>query len=291
MAVKKRQKLLSHGRPPVAQKKERMSSKQSRTIIREHHRLEKDHLVALKKGDVELATKFKEAIEKNGGIEGYQAASKQGQSKDRGGDSSRLLVEWLQQAKVLKSDLGIGSALQPPQYRLLEVGALSTQNAISKVPKTIKVTRIDLNSQGEGILQQDFMERPLPTSDNERFDIISLSLVVNFVPDAVARGEMLKRAARFLKAKVDPIASEDAVLPALFLVLPLSCVKNSRYMNDKLLLRIMQNLGFILTNEKKTSKLCYYLFKLANEGNGVKTGKKKLAVDGPGMNNFCIVVQ
>ncbi|KAF2789160.1 hypothetical protein K505DRAFT_328437 [Melanomma pulvis-pyrius CBS 109.77] len=303
MVVKKRQKVLSHGRPPVAQKKERMSSKRSRTIIREHHRLEKERAIALKKGDVKLANDIKEAIEKNGGIEGYQAASKQGQSKDRGGDSSKLLVEWLQHAKVLKSDISIskdepnlikrcphGSGSSNIPYRLLEIGALSTQNAISKFPKLIDVTRIDLNSQGDGIEQQDFMKRPLPSSDNEKFDIVSLSLVVNFVPEAVQRGEMLKRVARFLRSKEPPIESEESVLPALFLVLPLSCVANSRYMDEDLLVQIMHNLGFVLTNRKKTSKLCYHLFKLDNEDNRVKT-EKKMIIDGPGMNNFCIVVE
>jgi 25S rRNA (adenine2142-N1)-methyltransferase len=305
MAVKKRQKTLSSGRPPVAQKRERMSSKQSRSIIREHHRLEKDRVAAVKKGDVRLADLLKSKIEKNGGIEVYQAASKQGQSKDRGGDSSRLLVEWLQQGKVINptppitTDESETRKAKPartqkkpnPPYKLLEVGALSTHNAISKFPRIIGVTRIDLNSQGEGIEQQDFMERPLPTSDGERFDIISLSLVVNFVPDPVQRGEMLKRVTQFLRSKTDATDSEDTILPALFLVLPLSCVTNCRYLNEELLLRIMRNLGFELTNKKRTLKLCYYLFKLANEGNGVKTEKKKMMKEGPGMNNFCIVVE
>lgn len=40
------------------------------------------------------------------------------------------------------------------------------------------MTRIDLNSQGPGIEKQDFMDRPLPTSDQSRFDILSLSLVL-----------------------------------------------------------------------------------------------------------------
>jgi len=282
-----------------------MSSKQSRTIIREHHRLEKDRVAAVKKGDVRLADLLKSKIEKNGGIEVYQAASKQGQSKDRGGDSSRLLVEWLQQGKLInptppittdesetKKAKPVRTQKKPnPPYKLLEVGALSTHNAISKFPRVIGVTRIDLNSQGEGIEQQDFMERPLPTSDGERFDIISLSLVVNFVPDPVQRGEMLKRVTQFLRNKADTADSENTILPALFLVLPLSCVTNCRYLNEELLLRIMRNLGFELTNKKRTLKLCYYLFKLANEGNGLKTEKKKMMKEGPGMNNFCIVVE
>jgi len=288
MVAKKRQRVLSRGRPPVAHKPERMSSKRSRTIIREHHQLEKERAVALKKGDIQLANNIKRTINKNGGIAGYQAASKQGQSKDRGGDSSKLLVEWLQQARILKSEFLINKQGSP--YSLLEIGALSTKNAISQFPKSIKVTRIDLNSQGEGIEQQDFMQRPLPTSDDGRFDLISLSLVVNFVPDAVQRGEMLKRVAHFLKNTTGPVESDHTILPALFFVLPLPCVTNSRYMDEDLFVRIMRNLGYIVSNSKKTSKLCYYLFKLAAQSNGMKT-EKRLIKDRPRMNNFCIIVE
>ncbi|KAF2680147.1 hypothetical protein K458DRAFT_393120 [Lentithecium fluviatile CBS 122367] len=287
MAVKKRQKTLSHGRPRISNPKERMSSQRSRTIIRTHHRLQKEHAAAVKKGDTKLAEKIAKDIEENGGLKVYQAASKQGQSKDRGGDSSKVLVEWLQDAGVIQSknstteDKGINSK----QLRCLEVGALSTKNEISKFPQQIEMTRIDLNSQGPGIEKQDFMERPLPTSSEETFDMISLSLVLNYVPDPAQRGEMLKRLTHFLKNTT----TEGAVLPILFLVLPLPCVDNSRYFNELLLTRIMKNLGFSMRKKKKTSKLCYYLFSLTGKSNSVKTEKRKIS-DGAIMNNFSIVV-
>jgi 25S rRNA (adenine2142-N1)-methyltransferase len=152
------------------------------------------------------------------------------------------------------------------------------------------MTRIDLNSQGSGIETQDFMERPLPTCDNERFDIISLSLVLNYVPDAVGRGEMLKRITEFLRKSSAPTETLYSVLPALFFVLPLPCVDNSRYLDEELLLRIMGDLGFTTRFSKNTSKLCYYLFTLTNDPKVMKVEKKKIR-DGPGMNNFCIVVE
>lgn len=43
----------------------------------------------------ELELKLKE----NGGLEAYQAASRLGQTDDRGGDSSKVLVEWLKGGK------------------------------------------------------------------------------------------------------------------------------------------------------------------------------------------------
>ncbi|KAJ4353992.1 25S rRNA (adenine2142-N1)-methyltransferase [Didymosphaeria variabile] len=290
MAVKRRQKTLSQGRPPTSKPKERMTSQRSRTIIRTHHRLHKEHASAVKKGDTKLAASIAKAIEENGGLEVYQAASKQGQSKDRGGDSSKVLVDWLLGAHILdRTKKAVNEDAAESILRCLEVGALSTNNEISKYPKKIEMTRIDLNSQGTGIERQDFMKRPLPASASDRFDIVSLSLVLNYVPDPAQRGEMLKRVTQFLR-RTDLHQNINAlVLPALFLVLPLPCVENSRYLDERVLLRIMTNLGFSLMNEKKTPKLCYYLFSLTGASNSTKTEKKKVR-DGPAMNNFCVIV-
>lgn len=292
MAIKKRQKVLSHGRPPASKPKERMTSLRSRTIIRTHHQLQKEHAIALKKGDTKLAANIAARIEQNGGIEVYQAASKQGQSKDRGGDSSHLLVQWLRDANVLGDEKTEGRELSSDSQsplRCLEVGSLSIKNAISKYPKQIQMTRIDLNSQGVGIEKQNFMERPLPSNTSETFDILSLSLVLNYVPDSTGRGEMLKRVSQFLRRTQTPQGSTETSLPVLFLVLPLPCVDNSRYLDEPLLLKIMTNLGFTLRREKKTTKLCYYLFSLTATSKRAKTPKQKVR-DGPAMNNFCIVV-
>jgi 25S rRNA (adenine2142-N1)-methyltransferase len=291
MAVKRRQKALSSGRPPITNHKEHMSSKQTRTIIRTHHRLHKQHAAALKKGDSKAVEALKDTIEKNGGLGLYQQASILGQSKLRGGDSSKVLVDWLQQANVLSSSATPADSKAPliMQYRLLEVGALSTKNEISKFPSIIDVTRIDLNSQGPGIEQQDFMERPLPKSADERFDIISLSLVLNYVPEATQRGEMLKRISQFLRRPDFSPDDNESVLPALFIVLPLPCVQNSRYLDEQLLMQIMSNLGFMLRNKKDTAKLCHYLFAKTGNSNGAKT-VKKLLKDRSTMNNFCVIV-
>ncbi|PVI02760.1 hypothetical protein DM02DRAFT_559297 [Periconia macrospinosa] len=287
MASRKRPKTLSHGRPPVLGPREHMSSQKSRTIIRTHHRLEKQRATALKNGDAESAEAIAKAIEENGGLKLYQAASKQGQSKDRGGDSSKVLVEWLKQDHVLQNtpkDTGI------EKLRCLEVGALSTKNEISKIGEQIVMTRIDLNSQGSGITKQDFMERPLPKHPDDLFDIISLSLVLNYVPEAAQRGSMLKRVTKFLRTSDQPAQTDSSILPALFLVLPLPCVQNSRYLDEQLLLRIMANMGFDLTKKRLTPKLCYYLFTLKEKTESVKTEKRKVR-DGPSMNNFCIIVE
>ncbi|XPS99345.1 25S rRNA (adenine(2142)-N(1))-methyltransferase [Ascochyta lentis] len=288
MAVKKRQKALSSGRPPVNKPKERMSAQQSRTIIRTHHRLQKEHAAAVKRGDTSTAEKLARAIENNGGITKYQAASKQGQAKDRGGDSSKLLVEWLVELGVVDRKARGHTAAEKAPLRCLEVGALSAANEISKFPNLIEMTRIDLNSQGPGIQKQDFMERPLPASEHERFDIFSLSLVLNYVPDAPGRGEMLKRITEFLRTAQAAEHSES--LPVLFFVLPLPCIDNSRYIDESRLLQIMDSLGFVLTKKRLTPKLCYYLLRWTATKDHTTFEKKKIR-DGPAMNNFSIVVE
>jgi hypothetical protein len=71
---------------------------------------------------------------------------------------------------------------------MLEIGALSPKNYAAKQPYVIN-SPIDLNSQHPDILAQDFLKRPLPNTDDERFDIVSCSLVLNFVPEPRDRGQ------------------------------------------------------------------------------------------------------
>ncbi|KAJ5963313.1 uncharacterized protein N7479_003189 [Penicillium vulpinum] len=280
MAPQKRSKrpmLLSHSRPPIVKSKDAaLSAKATRTLIRTHHRLLKVRAQALAAGDEARVSSIDAQIKANGGLESYQVASKLGQSMDRGGDSSKVLIDWIKpQLKQWNNTI--------PKLRVLEVGALSTKNAISTNP-ALDVTRIDLNSQEPGILKQDFMERPLPSSDDERFNMISLSLVLNYVPDATGRGEMLKRCVKFLMSKC-PIE----LAPSLFLVLPIACVDNSRYLNEGRLGEIMTCLGFCLTQSKRTSKLVFHLW----EHTGTyapKTFKKEELRSGKTRNNFAVIL-
>lgn len=152
------------------------------------------------------------------------------------------------------------------------------------------MTRIDLNSQGSGIEKQDFMERPLPASREERFEILSLSLVLNYVPDAPGRGEMLRRITKFLHAARADTEKRSERLPLLFFVLPLPCIDNSRYIDESRLLQIMDSLGFILTKKKLTPKLCYYLLHWTGDGTTARFEKKKIR-DGAAMNNFSVVLE
>lgn len=257
-----------------------MSRKTSRTLINKHHQLEKQRLVAQGRGDTATASRLATEISSLGGISKYQQASLQGQSSDRGGDTSKILLDWLPVDDIKKAS---------QRLKLLEVGALSVKNACSN-SGIFDVTRIDLNSQEPGILQQDFMQRPLPQSDTDRFNMISLSLVLNFVPDATLRGEMLRLTTKFLY-KADDLEYPH-LFPSLFLVLPRSCVDNSRYFTEERLKDLMNGLGFHNIKRKLTQKLIYSLWTydktLAIAG---YTLPKKEVNPGRSRNNFVVTLK
>lgn len=210
-----------------------------------------------------------------------------------------MLVEWLKE-----------SGLEIPaveKYRILEIGALSPSNACSR-SKFFDVERIDLHSQHPDILEQDFMERAAPGTgeelENKGFDVVSLSLVVNYVPDAAGRGEMLGRVGRFLRRgekkervgwlKESNGEKEEAakgLFPALFLVLPASCVGNSRYLDEGRLEGILRSLGFVRVKRKMSTKLVYYLWRFEgfNGVNEVAFPKEEVR-KGRDRNNFAIVL-
>lgn len=71
-------------------------------------------------------------------------------------------------------------------HSLLEVGALKPDNYRS-CSSWIEWMPIDLNSRHPRIIQQDFLSMDLQEHQSS-WDAISLSLVVNFVPEPTDRG-------------------------------------------------------------------------------------------------------
>ncbi|QPG76600.1 hypothetical protein FOA43_003992 [Brettanomyces nanus] len=221
-------------------------------------------------------------IAKRGGLKVYQIASIKGQDQKRGGDSSKKMVKWLTELDIWKDPSERPTAL--------EIGSLSSRNCISSCSMFKKVTRIDLNSQEPGlILQQDFLKRPLPKGSQDQFDLISCSLVLNFVTSAEARGDMLKRITCFLKQPSKAVESK----PLFFLVLPLPCVTNSRYCNKQTIGKIMTNLGFTCLKFHESSKLAYWLYQWKGSDFISKKFifKKKEILSGSKRNNFCVVIE
>lgn len=216
-------------------------------------------------------------IEKRGGLETYQIASTLGQDGKRGGDSSKLLVKWLKEIKWDHKD-----------SNALEIGCLSSKNEISKCKLFNDIKRIDLHSQEPGVIEeQDFLERPIPTDENDKFDCISCSLVVNFVPTPELRGEMLCRMCEFLKNPTDGRYS------IIFFVLPLPCVENSRYWDLNTMNSTFEKLGFNCIKYHQSNKLAYWLLKW---GGSFKVDQKftikKVEIrKGNHRNNFSIVIK
>ncbi|EPE07241.1 nucleolus protein [Ophiostoma piceae UAMH 11346] len=309
-------KSLAAGRPPTVQMPPKsLSRRTTKRVINGHHQLEKRRLQAVARNDKTAEMAIAAEIEALGGIARYQQASLQGQRSDRGGDSSRVLMGWLEDlvAKAKSEAEAEGNATAEPmrklklkpKLRMLEVGALSTDNACS-ASSLFDMQRIDLNSQGPGILQQDFLQRPPPQSDNDRFDIISLSLVLNYVPQHSDRGVMLLRCLEFLHepehmsvpaggAKKISEISDPAIgkhFPSVFLVLPEPCVANSRYLTEEKLATIMNSLGFDLIESKTSQRLVYYLWKRVRAApSAIPSYAKKELRAGGTRNNFSIILQ
>lgn len=279
---RKKIKSLSHGRPPNLQKPAAsLSSKATRTLIRSFHQLEKARAKAITDGDKDAAAAIETQMEQQGGLKAYQQASITGQMSERGGDSSKVLMEWLRPVKerVCSSTDG--------KLRMLEVGALSVNNAYSR-SGLFEMTRIDLNSQHEHILQQDFMERPIPANDADNFDIISLSLVLNYVPTPEGRGEMLRRSCNFLRSHNSGMIGGN-YFPSLFVVLPAPCMTNSRYLDEKRFGNMMNTLAFELVKWKLSAKLAYSLWRY--EGTKSSQPFPRLEVNpGSRRNNFTVVL-
>ena len=295
----KRPKLLSHTRPVPIKKSSSLSSQATRTLIRSHHTLQKQLGRAVAKNDTALATSLQAQLHDAGGLKKYQDASIQGQSAERGGDSSRVLMEWLKDLDTQQQTQAEDSRVTTKKggearLHMLEVGALKTDNTCSR-SGLFDMERIDLYSRHPDILKQDFMQRPIPEEGEigqKGFDVVSLSLVVNYVGDTAGRGEMLRRVSKFLRLSAGDYGIDGkGLLPALFLVLPAPCVENSRYLGEERLESIMRALGYVKVRRKMSQKLVYYLWRFDGaKGNVERKFRKEELRKGKERNNFAIIL-
>ncbi|PAV23748.1 D-lactate dehydrogenase cytochrome oxidoreductase [Pyrrhoderma noxium] len=210
-----------------------------------------------------------EEMERIGGLEVYQRMSSIGQGKDRGGGSEKVLIGWLRELGYGSPTEGIREGsnsnlngkgkekeTRMRKIKLLEVGALKPDNYAS-CSLWVEVLPIDLRSQYPGIIEQDFLLMDQEANEG-KWDAISLSLVVNFVPEPKNRGKMLRYAHSMLR--------ENGLL---FLALPLPCVSNSRYLTFEHLKSLMDHIGFDTLRErwKDGGKMAYWLFQKQRNDN------------------------
>ncbi|EPT05853.1 hypothetical protein FOMPIDRAFT_134295 [Fomitopsis schrenkii] len=259
----------------------------TRTVIRRFHVLIKRKAqlekairqgeASVDGGDPRAALRdVEQEIEELGGLGAYQRMSSIGQGSDRGGGSERVLIDWLK-------ELGAHGTAKEAKKRLLEVGALLPDNYAS-CSSWIENTPIDLRSRHPSIREQDFLLMD-EDANREKWDVISLSLVVNFVPEARDRGEMLSSAYSMLRHE-----------GLLFLALPLPCIMNSRYLTPEHLDGLVQAIGFTIvkTRWKIGGKMAYWLMRKAAatpsvSGNTSAYSKKTELRKGK-RNNFAILL-
>jgi len=247
----------------------------SRTVIRRFHVLLKKQrqLKNASSANAEVLGEIEHEIDELGGLAAYQRMSSIGQGNDRGGGSEKVLIQWLIHMELRKREA-------KGKLRLLEVGALKPDNYRTCM-SWIDTTPMDLRSRHPSIVEQDFL---LMDEDENRgkWDIISLSLVVNFVPDPRDRGRMLCLAHSML--------TPDGLL---FLALPLPCVENSRYLTFDTLQSLMDVLGFteVQRKWKKGGKMAYWLYrKSEGDHKTLHEYRKKTVCRQGDRNNFAILL-
>jgi len=158
---------------------------------------------------------------------------------------------------------------------LLDVGALDLN--YTAYTKHIHCTSVDLNPQKPGIIKADLLEYRL--GESSVFDVVVLSLVLNFAGDPAVRGDILKRAVELTKLNGH-----------LVIVLPLACVNNSRYLTENRLNEMLDSLGCSVINSHQSKKLAFCIACKQSPAQSKSFPKTEVA-NGTHHNNFCIVLQ
>lgn len=251
-----------------------------------------------------------------GGLETYQKASVKGEKLKGKFQTSKWFVKQIQeqncQLKLIIDRKEKNKQEGKQKLKLLDVGALDENYAkqsswidCTSIGKNLEEKEkemnmcvcfrfnsfmfvslffLDLHSQHPSVKQMDFFDFKLE-DESQPLDVLCLSLVLNFVGSFQARGEMLRRCKRLLK--------QDGGI--LFIVLPLPCVSNSRYMNHELFIELLSSLSFKLHTHHFSAKLAFYIFEQSTQPvptslitKDFKT--RKLVRKGLDRNNFWIML-
>ncbi|GAA5939704.1 hypothetical protein JCM1841_002948 [Sporobolomyces salmonicolor] len=272
-------------------------------LIRAYHAIEKQ-LASPGLTDPEERKKLVKKQEELGGLAAYQAASVHGGDKSRGGESSKWLIKQIKELKIGLEDKGKGKEkvkveptivdgkkvwpkIERRELRLLDVGAIAG-TAYADWP-WISTVSIDLNPQAPHVLPYNFFDYPVPKTDDDKFDVVALSLVMNFEGSLVNRGHMLLHAHSYLR----PSASLGGYL---YIVLPLQCLTNSRYLSHDHFRSILASTGWDVIKQHDSAKLTYWLVRQkeadadGKRGDG-KVWKREEVRAGVHRNNFTVRVE
>lgn len=211
-----------------------------------------------------------------GGLAAYQAASRAGEAAGGAFDASRWVLAELPRAA--------GDRSAP--LRLLDVGAIVARfpEAVPGCGLRLRPRSIDLASDDPAVEQADFFDvAAAAAAAGDTFDVIVLSLVLNFVATPARRGEMLRRARE--------ICADRGLL---FLVLPLASVANSRYCDAARIDAVLRAVGWRVVMQSTSAKLFSVVCEKAPPAPGaaevVALSKRAVVRSGSDRNNFCVLL-
>jgi 25S rRNA (adenine2142-N1)-methyltransferase len=149
-----------------------------------------------------------------------------------------------------------GSPLQPflsatARRACVQVGAINTTLLDCS---WLDVDAIDLRARSSRIIQQDFFALPR----GRPYEAIVSSMVLNSVPDAHRRGEMLRRSHEHLRGAGGH----------MFLMLPLSCLTHSRALTEDGFVNSLERVGFRVVMRHKTPKVAFFVCRAEAEEGG-----------------------
>ena len=148
--------------------------------------------------------------------------------------------------------------------RLLEVGAINTELLDAAQPSNnrskhrLHVRAIDIHSMHpERIEEADFLTMPLPAGDNEFYDVVVCSMVLNCVATPEDRGRMLARLYRSLRSQGG----------LLYLTIPKTCLQLSPFMDRSRFEALLTDIGFeVCQHEKDSPKIAYFVLSRTGKG-------------------------
>lgn len=213
--------------------------------------------------DVEAVKVIDEAIEDLGGLEQYQSLSivGHGEANHRFNTAKWVMQRlankphWSESMASVKhkrrrknddssSNLSSlpSSSSSTDRPKLLDVGGIT--NHYLPYSSLVDCMSIDINPQHESVLRMDLFDMDVQSEYRHAFDIIVLSLVVNFVPDQSKRGLMLHRSASMIRPG-----------GFLYLILPSACVQNSKFIDESSMKRVLELSGFDVNEIHYSKKL------------------------------------
>ncbi|KAG6621421.1 25S rRNA (adenine(2142)-N(1))-methyltransferase, Bmt2 [Phytophthora cinnamomi] len=241
------------------------SRRKARQVTTTFHRLthELDRLKQHKAADSSArVAEINKQLDALGGRQAYQDASILSTSFHR---TSKWVFQLLTRFELRPK------AKQPP-LRVLEVGAINTQ--LLSCP-WLDVRAVDLNSRHERIEQRDFFSLK-PAAE---FQVLVSSMVLNCVPGADKRGEMLRLYREHLKQG-----------GLLFLMLPLLCLRHSQFMTYARFTKILEAVGFRVRETKDSPKVAFFCLERTETVNEAASFPQKLLMPGDKRNDFSVVI-